>query len=153
MYMNRVNLMSRQCSITQLWYSLFVIQWLNTHCCRRNIKKLYKCTKLYTAHDAPDYLSTSFTFTSEIQNGYFGLPQHIICTHPDQDMNYSAIHLHFQGILPGILSLLTFKTHQMSNSSKVYIWGGSEILSHNCIKQCYTDYRNYIMYTKNVNSM
>ena len=21
-------------------------------------------------------------------HGYFGLPQHIICTHPDQDMNY-----------------------------------------------------------------
>jgi len=86
-------------------------------------------------------------------HGYFGLPQHIMCTPPNQDMTYSAIHLHFQGLLPGILSLLTFKTHQMSNSSKVYIWGGSEILSHNCIKQCYTDYRKYIMYTNNVNSM
>ena len=65
--------------------------------------------------------STYFTFTSEIQNGYFGLPQHIIFTHPDQDMNYSAIHLHFQGFLSGILSLLTSKKHKMSNSSKVYI--------------------------------
>jgi len=54
-------------------------------------------------------------------HGLFGLTQHIICTHPDQDMKYSAIHLHFQGLLSGILSLLTSKTHQMSNSSKVYI--------------------------------
>ena len=63
-----------------------------------------------------------------------------------------AIHLHFQGLLSGILSLLTSKTHQMSNSSKVSIWGGSEIRPHNCIMQCYTDYRKYIMCTKNVNS-
>jgi len=71
--------------------------------------------------DATYYLTTYFTFTSEIQHGYFGLPQHIICTHLDQDMKYSAIHLHFQGFLSGILSLLTSKTHQMLNSSIVYI--------------------------------
>ena len=59
-----------------------------------------------------------------------------------------AIHLHFQGLLSGIFSLLTSKTHQMSNSSKVSIWGGSEIRPHNCIMQCYTDYRKYIMCTK-----
>ena len=41
--------------------------------------------------------------------------------------------LTFSRALSGILSLLTSKTHQMSNSSKVYIWGGSEILPHNCI--------------------
>ena len=86
-------------------------------------------------------------------HGLFGLTQHIICTHPDQDMKYSAIHLHFQGLLSGILSLLTSKTHQMSNSSKVYIWGVSEIRPHNCNMQCYTDYRKYIIYTNNVNSM
>jgi len=38
-------------------------------------------------------------------HGYFGLPQHIICTYPDQDMKYTAIHLHIQGLLSGILSL------------------------------------------------
>jgi len=86
-------------------------------------------------------------------NCYFGLPQHIICTHPTQDMNYSAIYLHFQGLLSEILSLLTSTTHQMSNSPNVYIWGGLEILPHNCIMQCYKDYRKYIMYTKNMNSM
>ena len=85
-------------------------------------------------------------------HGYFGLHQHIICTHPDQDINYSAIHLHFQGLLSGIFPLLTSKTHQMANSS-VYIWVGSEILPHNCSMQCYTYYRHYIMYTNNVNSM
>ena len=79
---------------------------------------------------------------------YFGLPQHIMCTHPDQDMNYFAIHLHFQGLLSGILSLLTPKTHIRSNSSNVCNRGGSEILPHNCYMQCYTDYRKYIMYTK-----
>ena len=40
-----------------------------------------------------------------------------------------------------------------TNSSTVYISGGSEILPHNCIIQCYTDYRKYIVYTNNVNSM
>ena len=84
---------------------------------------------------------------------YFGLPQHIMCTHPDQDMNYFAIHLHFQGLLSGILSLLTPKTHIRSNSSNVCNRGGSEILPHNCYMQCYTDYRKYIMYTQTVNSM
>ena len=83
-------------------------------------------------------------------HGFFGLPQHIICTHPDQDMKHSAIHLHYQGLLSGILSLLTSKTHQMSNS--LYLrW--PENLSHDCIMQCYTDYRKYTMYTKYVNSM
>ena len=89
----------------------------------QNALQMYK-----TIHrDAPDYLTTPFTFTSDIHSR---LPQHIICTHPDQDMKYSDIHLHFQGLLSGILSLLTSKTHQMSNSSKFYIWVGSEILPH-----------------------
>ena len=54
-------------------------------------------------------------------HGFFGLPQHIMCTYPDQDTNYSAIHLHFQDLLSGMLFLLTSKKHQMSNSSKVNI--------------------------------
>ena len=33
------------------------------------------------------------------KHGFFGLPQNIICTYPDQDTNYSAIHLHFQDLL------------------------------------------------------
>ena len=86
-------------------------------------------------------------------HGYFGLPQYIMCTHPDQDMHYSAIHLQFQGLLSGILSQLTSKTHQMSNNSKVYNRGGSEMLPLNCNMQCYTDYRQYIIYTKNANSI
>jgi len=53
--------------------------------------------------------------------GFFGLSQNSIYTHPYQVMNYSAIHLDLQGLLSGILSLLTHKTHQVSNSSKVYI--------------------------------
>ena len=80
-------------------------------------------------------------------HGYLGLPQHISCTHPDQDLKYSAMHLNFQGLLSGILSMLTSKTHQMSNSSKVYIWDGLDILPHNCIMQCYTDYRYNVYQT------
>jgi len=48
-------------------------------------------------------------------HGYFGLPQHIMCTHPNQDMKYTAIHLHFQGLLSVILSLLTSKYSKNSN--------------------------------------
>ena len=104
----------------------------------QNALQMYK-----TIHcDASDYLL--LLHLKSLHGIKFGLLQHIMCTHQNQDMNYSAIHLHFQGLLFGILSLLTFKTHQMSNSSKVYIWGGSEILPHNCIMQCYTDYRKYI---------
>jgi len=72
----------------------------------------------------------------------------ISCTYPDQDMQFFAIHWHVQGLLSGTLSLLTFKPHHMSSSSTFYIWGGSEMLPHNCIMQCYTYYRKYIMYIK-----
>jgi len=54
-------------------------------------------------------------------------------------------HLHFQVLLSGIL---------VQNASNVKQFkSGLEILPHSCIMQCYTDYRNYIIYTKNVNSM
>ena len=52
----------------------------------------------------------------------------------------------FSGLLYGIPSLLTSKTQKNANSSTVYIWGGSAILPHNCIIQCYTDYRKYSVY-------
>ena len=99
---------------------------------RESIKTLYKCTKLYTVMLLIILKHLLLLHLKSI-HGYFGLPQHIICTHPHQDMKYSIIHLHVQGLLSGVLSLLTSKTDQMSNSSKVYIWGGSEILPHNCI--------------------
>ena len=54
-------------------------------------------------------------------------------------------HLHFQVLLSGIL---------VQNASNVKQFkSGLEILPHNCIMQCYTDYKKYIMYTKNVDSM
>ena len=92
--------------------------------------------------DATYYLTTYFTFTSEIQHGYFGLPQHIICTHLDQDMKYSAIHLHFQGFLSGILSLLTSKTHQNVQQFKIlHLSWFRNSATYNAIMQCHTDYK------------
>jgi len=87
---------------------------------RESIKTLYKCPKLYTVMLLIILKHLLLLHLKSI-HGYFGLPQHIICIHPDQDMKYSIIHLHVQGLLSGVLSLLTSKTHQMSNSSKVYI--------------------------------
>ena len=109
-----------------------------------------KALQMYkTTHcNAPDYLTTSFPFTSEIHTRLLRSSSTYQLYTPRASHELFR-HLHFQGLLSGILSL----THQMLNSSKVYIWGGIENLPHNCIMQCYTDYRQYIMYTKNVNSV
>ena len=84
-------------------------------------------------------------------HGFFGLLQHIMCTHRDQDMNHSAIHLHYQGLLSGILSLYHPKRIKCQTVQKFIF----EVVqkSYKCIMQCYTDYTRYIMYTKHVNSM
>ena len=60
----------------------------------------HKALQLYTTiHcDSHDYL---LHLHLKSIHGYFGLPQHIMCTHPDQDMKYSAIHLHCQVLLSG----------------------------------------------------
>ena len=110
-----------------------------------------KALQMYkTIHcDAPDYLTTSFTFTSEI--------------HSRLIRSYSTYHLYtprprheiFGHSLKCLGASVPVNSQNASNtnSSTVYISGGSEILPHNCIIQCYTDYRKYIVYTKNVNSM
>ena len=60
----------------------------------------HKALQLYTTiHcDSHDYL---LHLHLKSIHGYFGLPQHIMCTHPDLDMHYSAIHLHCQVLLSG----------------------------------------------------
>ena len=60
--------------------------------------------------DAPDYLKTSFTFTSEIHTRLLrsSSTYHLYTPRPRHEL--STIHLHFQGLLSGILSLLTSKT-------------------------------------------
>ena len=96
---------------------------------RLKVRQMYK-----TIHcDAPDYLTTSFTFTSEIHTRllrssstyhlYTPRPRHEIYRH---SFTYSGASV--WNSLP-----VSSKTHQMSNSSKVYIWGCSEILPHKIV--------------------
>ena len=140
-------------------------------CCLLRYSKLKERKNMHPFKYYVFYNALLFLHLKSI-HGYFGLPQHNICTHPDKDMNYSTIPLNFQGLLSGILSLLTSKTHQMSNSSHVYIWGGSEIM-YICFSSVAcriafqrsglfflyhvlfspSEIRIMYMYTQNVNSM
>ena len=55
-------------------------------------QKALQCTELYTVM-LLIILQHPLRLHLKSTHGYFGLPQHIICTHPQQDMNYTAIGL------------------------------------------------------------
>ena len=90
-----------------------------------------------------------FTFTSEIHSRLLRSSSiyHLCTLRPKHELFRHSFT--FSDASVWKIPLLTSKTHQMSNTSNVYIWDGSEILP---IHLYYTDYRKDIMYTNNVNS-
>ena len=110
-----------------------------------------KALQMYTTiHcDAPDYLTTSFTFTSEIHTRLIrsSSTYHSYTPRPRHELFHHSLTCYGASVW-NTLPVNTQNASNVKQFKSLYLrW------SHNCSIQCYTAYRKYIMYTYTVNSM